>query len=84
MNINVIFTETTHDGEAAYNVTRHGVAYRARRNPVLGGWEVWSHRLALHGNTGTVRQFANLTDMESSIKAFGGLDILLSDKCWNA
>ena len=56
-----------------------GVAYYLRRD-ALGRWELASQRLALSAARmgGTVRHFATLADVGAAVKAFRGIDALVT------
>lgn len=66
------------DGTTFFKATRNGVEYWAYEN--WRGWNVTSQRLALgRRNPGTFRLFATVADVSASVKAFAGLDALLSE-----
>lgn len=63
----------------AFSVEARGVSYYLRRD-TMGRWELSSQRLALAAARmgGTVRHFAELAQVEATVKAFRGLGALVS------
>lgn len=61
----------------AYQTEYRGVAYHAQM--IAGRWCVLSQRLALgRGNVGTSRWFDTVAEIETNIKAFSGLAVLVA------
>lgn len=69
-------TETTTG--PAFEVTARGTSYYLRRD-TFGRWELSSQRLALSAARmgGSVRHFSSLDQVESTVKAFAGLGLLM-------
>lgn len=69
--------QTTHEGRDYFTAERAGVRYTASQDCI--GWHVHSHRLALgRGNVGGVKRFASVSDLATKVKAFRGLDQLVT------
>lgn len=67
------------NGRTYYTTTRKGTEYCARKCFANGGWIVETRRLALgRNNFGSVKRFDNVADLSANVRAFAGLDKLLS------
>lgn len=62
----------------AFETVARGVSYYLRTD-ILGRYELTSQRLALRAARmgGTVRHFATLDEVESTVKAFAGISLLV-------
>lgn len=62
----------------AFITEARGVSYYLRTD-ALGRYELTSQRLALRAPSmgGTVRHFATLADVETAVKAFRGISLLM-------
>jgi hypothetical protein len=62
----------------AFETVARGVSYYLRTD-ILGRYELTSQRLALRAARmgGTVRHFATLDEVESAVKAFAGISLLV-------
>lgn len=69
--------QTTLEGRDYFTATRNGVEYVAMKDCV--GWGVSTRRLALgRFNTGGFKRFDSLADLSANVRAFRGLDALVS------
>lgn len=65
-----------------YNFTNRKVDYSLRISPLHNQWELWSKRQALGDhiwNTGTIRFFKNLKDIELKIKGLFGISQMIEE-----
>ena len=71
--------QTTIDGRDYFTTTRNGVEYTAMRNGD-GAWGVATRRLALgRFNAGGFKHFASLAELATKVRAFRGIDALVSE-----
>lgn len=69
--------QTTIEGRDYFTATRAGVEYTAMKD--CAGWGVASRRLSLgRFNTGSFKRFDSLPELAASVRAFHGLDALVS------
>lgn len=70
-------TAETIDGQTYYYATRRGVRYMAYCGP--SGWGVNTHRLSLGPrNVGGFKYYSGPAEISEKVKAFAGLELLLS------
>lgn len=70
--------QTTIEGRDYFTAIERGVEYTANRDTVLGGWCVYSHRLAYgRGHIGGVKRYPSAEALAAGCKAFRSLPALL-------